>query len=217
MDDPTENPIAANPSLNIEKTFTVSDTNGNGIRDIGDVVHYTISVSNTGNIDISSVVVTDTLAGLNSGTLDLTEPLQYLSGSRGSNSDVILVNEQANYRASFTINQDAVDFGGLRNIVTAQGIDDAQSGTITASTENVDTIIPANPSLTVTKTVDATDNDNDGKIGVGDTLTYTISILNTGNQTLDGFSFNDTLLDLEGNVLSYTTPITTSDHENLLP
>ena len=217
VDDPTENPIAANPSLNIEKTFTVSDTNGNGVNDIGDIVHYTITVSNTGNIDISSVAVTDTLAGLNSGTLDLTGPLQYLSGSRGSNSDVILVNEQANYRASFTINQDAVDFGGLRNIVTAQGIDDAQSGTITASTENVDTIIPANPSLTVTKTVDATDNDNDGKIGVGDTLTFTISILNTGNQTLDGFSFTDTLVDLEGNALSYTTPITTSDPENLLP
>ena len=217
VDDPTENPIAANPSLNIEKTFTVSDTNGNGVNDIGDIVHYTITVSNTGNIDISSVAVTDTLAGLNSGTLDLTGPLQYLSGSRGSNSDVILVNEQANYRASFTINQDAVDFGGLRNIVTAQGIDDAQSGTITASTENVDTIIPANPSLTVTKTVDATDNDNDGKIGVGDTLTFTISILNTGNQTLDGFSFTDTLEDLEGNALSYTTPITTNDPENLLP
>ena len=65
VDDPTENPIAANPSLNIEKTFTVSDTNGNGVNDIGDIVHYTITVSNTGNIDISSVAVTDTLAGLN--------------------------------------------------------------------------------------------------------------------------------------------------------
>ena len=60
VDDPTENPIAANPSLNIEKTFTVSDTNGNGVNDIGDIVHYTITVSNTGNIDISSVAVTDT-------------------------------------------------------------------------------------------------------------------------------------------------------------
>ena len=121
VDDPTENLIPANPSLNIQKTFTVSDTNGNGVRDIGDIVHYTIAVSNTGNIDLSSVVVTDTLSGLNSGSLNLTGPLEYLSGSRGSNSDVILVNEQANYRASFTINQDAVDFGGLRNVVTGSG------------------------------------------------------------------------------------------------
>ena len=73
--------------------------------------------------------MTDTLSGLNSGSLNLTGPLEYLSGSRGSNSDVILVNEQANYRASFTINQEAVDFGGLRNVVTAQAVDDAQSGT----------------------------------------------------------------------------------------
>ena len=48
-------------------------------------------------------------------------------------------------------------------------------------------------------------------------MTFTISILNTGNQTLDGFSFTDTLEDLEGNALSYTTPITTNDPENLLP
>ena len=52
---------------------------------------------------------------------------------------MILVNEQANYRASFTINQDAVDFGGLRNVVTAQqAADDAHSGTVTGSTENID-------------------------------------------------------------------------------
>ena len=51
----------------------------------------------------------------------------------------------------------------------------------------------------------------------GDTLTYTISIFNTGNQTLNDFSFTDTLVDLEGNSLSYTTPITTNDPENLLP
>ena len=95
--------------------------------------------------------MTDTLSGLNSGSLNLTGPLEYLSGSRGSNSDVILVNEQANYRASFTINQDAVDFGGLRNVVTAQAVDDAQSGTVTGSTENIDTLIPANLSARLQK------------------------------------------------------------------
>ena len=44
------------------------------VSDIGDIVHYTIAVSNTGNIDLSSVVVTDTLSGLNSGSLSLTGP-----------------------------------------------------------------------------------------------------------------------------------------------
>ena len=64
---------------------------------------------------------------------------------------------------------------GLEMLLLAQAVDDAQSGTVT-STENIDTLIPANPSLTVTKLSLASDNDNDGKIGVGDTLTYTISI-----------------------------------------
>ena len=83
---------------------------------------------------------------------------------------------------------------GLEMLLLHKVVDDAQSGTVTGSTENIDTLIPANPSLTVTKTVVASDNDNDGKIGVGDTLTYTISIFNTGNQTLNDFSFTDTLL-----------------------
>ena len=45
-------------------------------RDIGDIVHYTIAVSNTGNIDLSSVVVTDTLSGLNSGSLKFNRAIR---------------------------------------------------------------------------------------------------------------------------------------------
>ena len=105
--DPTIDVIPANPSINIVKTVTVSDTNGNGINDIGDVANYTITISNTGNIDIASIIVTDTLSGLSTGTLSLTQSLTFVSASRGSNSDVLLVNEQANYIAKFTINQNA--------------------------------------------------------------------------------------------------------------
>ena len=71
--DPTIDVIPANPSINIVKTVTVSDTNGNGINDIGDVANYTITISNTGNIDIASIIVTDTLSGLSTGTLSLTQ------------------------------------------------------------------------------------------------------------------------------------------------
>ena len=89
----------------------------------------------------------------------LTQSLTFVSASRGSNSDVILVNEQANYIAKFTINQTAVDLGGMRNVVTVSGVDNANSTTVTDTSENVDTIINANPSITVTKTVAALDND----------------------------------------------------------
>ncbi|MAW14797.1 MAG: hypothetical protein CMC25_00005, partial [Flavobacteriaceae bacterium] len=216
-DDATIDGIPANPSINIVKTVTVSDTNGNGINDIGDVANYTITISNTGNIDISSIVVTDTLTGLSTGTLSLTQSLTFVSATRGSNSDVILVNEQANYTAKFTINQNAADLGGMRNVVTVSGIDNANSTTISDTSENIDTVIIASPSITVTKTVAAVDNDSDSEIGVGDTLVYTITILNTGNQALKDFTFTETFKDLENNSRSLSSSITTADPNELAP
>ena len=74
-----------------------------------------------------------------------------------------------------------------------------------------------NPSITVTKTVQATDNDSDGEIGVGDTLMFTISILNSGETSLKDFVINDTFTDLQTNTLSFSTSITTTDPNELAP
>ena len=41
-----------NPALDVVKTYTVSDTNGNGINDVGDVINYTVVATNTGGLDL---------------------------------------------------------------------------------------------------------------------------------------------------------------------
>ena len=105
----------------------------------------------------------------------------------------------------------------MRNVVTVSGIDNANSTTISDTSENIDTVIIASPSITVTKTVAAVDNNSDSDIGVGDTLVYTITILNTGNQTLKDFTFTETFKDLENNTKSLSSSITTSDPNELAP
>ena len=60
-------PIAPAPAVTIDKTFTgFTGGNGNTVGDaVGDVLNYSILVTNTGNVTLTNVVVTDPLTGLN--------------------------------------------------------------------------------------------------------------------------------------------------------
>ena len=113
------------------------------------------------------------------------------------------------YLASFTLDQNAMDKGGVANsaFVTANNLDsnlfvndtsddgDDSDGNLVNDTTN--TIIDADPKLEVVKTVSNNDVDGDGLISAGDILTYTIVVSNTGNITLQQIYIEDTLTDLQ--------------------
>ena len=50
-----------NPSLQVVKSAVVSDTNSNGLTDVGDVINYTVVVTNTGEIPILLTSLEDKL------------------------------------------------------------------------------------------------------------------------------------------------------------
>src|SRR5262249_38174749 len=49
-------PADQNPALDVVK---VDDLNGGKYENVGDVIHYTITVTNTGNVTLSSISVSD--------------------------------------------------------------------------------------------------------------------------------------------------------------
>ena len=110
--DPTESPVTTAPSIEVMKTSVIVD-NGDGVTGVGDKIAYTIIVSNTGNVTLDSVTVTDTLKDLSGNTLTLTNPLTFLSANKGSDSNSLKIAEAATYKATYTIDQSALDNGGL--------------------------------------------------------------------------------------------------------
>ena len=89
-EDQTQITLLRSPTINVTKSATVSDVNGNGINDTNDDVTYTIIVSNTGNIKLSSVTLSDTLQDsfFNDVTNQLNGPV-FVSNSLASNQGEI--------------------------------------------------------------------------------------------------------------------------------
>jgi uncharacterized repeat protein (TIGR01451 family) len=213
VDDPTIINLTVTPSIEITKTASVTDVDSSGGVTLGDKITYTITVSNTGETPLNNINITDTLSGLDTGTLSLSTSMTLISSSAGSPSNTLAIGEISTFMVTFTVDQDAVNFGGSRNVASVQA--DAPrviggSQTVTDTSLNIDHPISKNPSITVTKTFQTFDNDSDGVIGAGDEIRFNVTILNTGDVTLKDFSLDDTFTDLQTNTLTFTNPLTTS-------
>ncbi|WP_449408277.1 DUF7507 domain-containing protein [Microbacterium maritypicum] len=166
--------VAAGPALTTTKSATVSGTGA-----VGDVIDYTVRVTNTGNVTLRSVAVSDPLPGLT--------PFTYTwPGASG----ILAPGAQVVARASHVITQADVDAGVVTNVATGNALSpngtpvSAASGTVTTPTTAGD------PRLQVVKsgTLPA------GATGVaGETITWSVTIRNTGNVTLSGVSATDSL------------------------
>ncbi|WP_211324172.1 DUF7507 domain-containing protein [Echinicola strongylocentroti] len=217
-DDETITPLDQLPAIETVKTQTVTDTNGDGITGaIGDEISYQITVTNSGNVTLTDVQVADVLLDANDNPLTLTSVLAFDPGASDNVEGVLAPDEDAVYTATYTIEQVAVDAGGVSNSATASGTapdavtvvsDVSDNGEDDdGNTEDDPTVweIIEMPSVEVMKEVTDTDVDGSGTITAGDELTYTITVTNTGNVTLSGVALTETFEDANGNVLTLTT------------
>ena len=120
--DPTIYQIAANPSLDVTKTFVNNDLNGDGFISTGDKLTYTILVKNTGNITQASLYVTDVITDLASNTrnLDNSNLPVFVSNSMSSTQGTLKSGEVATFTATYTIVAADVTAGGVINQATAK-------------------------------------------------------------------------------------------------
>ena len=150
-------PLVQSPSLSITKDATES-----GFSQLGDVIHYTIVATNTGNVTLHSVLVTDSQVG----NLVCTPAVPVAD---------LAPTASISCTASHTIVQADLDAGSFYNQAC---VDDGQGGAA-AKCDDVTTPGTQRPSLSITK--DATET---GFSKVGDVIHYTIVATNTGNVTL---------------------------------
>ena len=144
---------------------------------VGDTVNYTFTVRNSGNQTLTGVAVSDPLAGLSS-----------LTYSWPGSSGRLTPGQSATATATYKLTQKDVDAGVVTNTATATGT--APDGSTATNSASARTTVPAAPGIAVAKT-GALAAGGTGK--AGDTVDYTFTARNTGNQTLTGVTVSDAL------------------------
>jgi uncharacterized repeat protein (TIGR01451 family) len=92
-------PVTRTPTLTIAKTWTfATDANSNGLADVGDVITYNYAVTNSGNVTLTNVFISDVHNG--AGTLSAISPTTVASLNPGLST---------NFTASYTTIQGDLD------------------------------------------------------------------------------------------------------------
>ena len=109
-------------AIDFTKYATITDTNGDGSDGIGDLITYDLVATNTGNVELSGVMIVDVFSDLAGNSLTLTSGPFFIGASLGSEEGSLQIGEQATYRATFIINSQAMNAGGVSNTATAYAI-----------------------------------------------------------------------------------------------
>ena len=184
-------PILRNIGMSIDKAFTsVSGGNANGVADFaGDILNYSFTVKNLGNVTLTNVVITDALTGLNASLTSLAP------GASQS------------YTSTYTLLQSDLDTngGGDGRIENTATVSSNETGVL-QDTEAASLIYKAQVDLTKYVSVDQGSTWQDANIPTGPTLLATAgynplfkyTALNNGSVTLKDVILTDSAYDLNG-------------------
>ncbi|MHC2335471.1 beta strand repeat-containing protein [Bradyrhizobium sp. USDA 4454] len=185
--DDASTPVIQNPAFTIAKDVT-SVTGGAGPGNLsadgaGDIVNYSIVLTNTGNESLTGVTLSDPFATTVSAT--------HTDSGAGTHGDNVLdVGEVWTYTATHVVTQADINGGGpLVNLATA---DTDQTG---PQSDDASTPVIQNPAFTIAKDVTSvTGGAGPGNLsadGAGDIVNYSIVLTNTGNESLTGVTLSD--------------------------
>ena len=157
-------PAISNPSITLDKSASVTTYAA-----AGSPVTYSYEVTNTGNVTLSPVTVTDPMSGLSA----LVCPDTSLAPA-GSETCT----------ATYTTTQADMDTGTITNTGTATG-DPPTGPAVTATSSVTLTAVPA-PAINLTKSASIT-----SFAAAGTPVTYSYQVTNTGNVTLNPVTVTD--------------------------
>jgi uncharacterized repeat protein (TIGR01451 family) len=207
---PTSNTVsvpvtAANASLSIAKSVVGSVTTANGadnaIIDAGDTITYQYIVTNNGNITLTSVVPIDPKPNFGPSQLLGTGTFGGFTIQTGTST--LAPGQSVTYRNIYTLSQLDIDRAGgvvvpanaVNNSALASGVR-PNATTYTATIPGTaTTVIAPYPKLSIVKSYTLSvigGPANATTADVGELITYTYTVQNVGNVTINNVSVNDT-------------------------
>lgn len=130
-DDPTIVQISEQPKIALLKTATFDDNNNDGKADVGETVTYRFSVSNTGNVPLSNVVITDDKIGINV----LGNPISLAVGATDSDT----------FRAVYVLTKEDINAGMVENQAKAKGV--TPKSVVVEDLSDPNTLLADNPTV----------------------------------------------------------------------
>ena len=182
INDTTSQPIVQNPAMTVVKSVTDVDGAGpaGSVDAAGDVIAYSVLVTNSGNITETNVTLADPLLELFDPATDCTPAAPAVLAPAGSMTCT----------GSYTAKQTDIDGGGPINNTATASSDDAPDAQDSASVS-----VSQTAAMTVVKSV--TDVDGAGPAGsvdaAGDVIAYSVLVTNSGNITLNNVTLADPL------------------------
>ncbi len=148
-----------NPASTIAKSLLSNDDeDGNGAVSRNDTLRYRVTVTNTGNITQTNVVVAD----------------PKLSSASSISCPSVAPGGTCILNGQYTVTLADVNAGTISNTASV-----TSTQLPTPRTSTVNTTVPQTPALSISKSSPTTDFD-----AVGDTISYSYDVTNTGNVTL---------------------------------
>ncbi|MDH7447836.1 DUF7507 domain-containing protein [Aquimarina sp. 2201CG14-23] len=189
-DDVTITTLISNPELTLFKTGVFIDSNNDGLAQAGETIQYNFDVTNTGNVTITNINVSDPLIPVTG------EPITLIPGQTDTTT----------FTATYVLLQSDVNTGEVINTATTSGIDPS-TGVVTDNSDDPTTIVNNDatittlaraPQLTLFKTANFNDENGDGIPQNGETISYIFDVRNTGNVTITNITISDPIVSVTG-------------------
>ena len=157
--------IAA-PAIQIVKT-----ANPTSVAIAGETVNYTFVVTNTGNVSLTGVAVTDPLPGLT--------PISCPGTTLAAGASMTCT-------ASYAVTLADINAGGVANTASVTG--HPPTGPAVSDTDTASVTVVQTPAISLVKGSSAA-----SVSAAGQSMTYTLTVTNTGNVTLTSVTVTDPL------------------------
>ena len=191
---PTVVSFAEKPAIYLVKQVkSVLPTHPGGLAMAGDVVTYAFTITNTGNVTLTNVQVTDPMMPLGNPTNKIIGgPIPILKAGAKDSTTI---------SGTYTITQVDVDKGQVTNTATVTGRAPDNSLVQADSDPGINTgvgptVLPLKQQAKVAlfkKQIGSTDSNGDGILDAGDVLQYQFTVQNLGNVTLTNLVVTDLL------------------------